>query len=137
MDHLYPYIPIGLLLVVALGFGVANLILGRYIGPRRESQVKSLPYESGMVPIGEANVRIPIKFYMVGILFLLFDLESIFIIAWAVIFTGNGIPFGDPKKVDFTQAQFRGFAFLEMMAFMVVLMVGYVYVWKKGGLEWT
>lgn len=136
MEHLQPYIPLGMILVAAIGFAVVSLILGRLIGPRRSNPSKSLAYESGMPPFHEANLRIPVKFYMVAILFLLFDLETVFIIAWAVIFNGNGIPFGDPS-IGFTREAFRFFALGEMAVFMAILFVGYLYVWKKGGLEWT
>lgn len=136
MSYLIPYIPIGLVLVAGLVFGVANLILGKLIGPQRENPNKSLAYESGMEPEGEANVRIPVKFYMVGLLFLLFDIEGVFVLAWASIFNDSGIPF-ETEMVPFTQTAFRGFAYLEMLTFIAILMLGYVYVWRKGGFRWS
>ncbi len=136
MAYLYPYIPIAMILVLGLGFGIVNLILGRLIGPRRDNPSKLLPYECGIAPSGEANIRIPIKFYMVAILFLLFDIESIFILAWAVIFRGQGLDF-ESGALNFTRSAFQRFAFLEMLFFVVILMVGYVYVWRKGGFKWS
>ncbi len=134
MNHLTPYIPIAMILVFAVGFGSVTIIMGRIFGPQRPNINKSMAYESGIEPTGEANVRIPIKFYMVGILFLLFDIESIFVLAWAVIFQGNGLDF---STLGFTRSEFRAFAFAEMMVFFLILMVGYAYIWRKGGFRWS
>lgn len=141
MQYLYPYIPVVMVLLVAGGFGVANLLLGHFIGPHRFNPSKMQAYESGMTPIGEANVRIPIKFYMVAILFLLFDIESIYMLSWAVIFRGQQFKFqtiqeGLPK-LDFTLGQFQRFSFVEMLTFILILLVGYIYVWRKGGFRWS
>lgn len=136
MSYLIPYIPIGLVLVAGLGFGIANLILGRLIGPQRKNPNKEMAYESGMEPEGEANVRIPVKFYMVGLLFLLFDIEGVFVLAWASIFNDSGIAFGS-EMIPFSQGTFRGFAFLEMLTFIAILLLGYVYAWRKGGFRWS
>jgi NADH-quinone oxidoreductase subunit A len=135
-QHLIDYAPIGMIIVVAIGFAAVNLIIGRLIGPLRPNPVKSLTYESGMVPFHEANVRIPVKFYMVALLFLLFDIEAVFILAWAVVFRGVGIDFDDPA-IQFTQPAFMRFAFVEMLVFISILMVGYIYIWRKGGLRWS
>lgn len=135
MNYLVPYIPIALVVVAGVGFGIANLILGRLIGPRRENPNKSLAYESGMEPEGEANVRIPVKFYMVGLLFLLFDVEGAFILAWAVVFTGTGVEF-ESAWIPFTQAAFQSYALLMILPFMVMLVLAFIYEWRKGGLNW-
>lgn len=138
MAHLHPYIPLAMLILIAMGFAAVSLLAAKFVGPQRPNPSKSLPYESGMIPFGEANVRVPIKFYMVAILFLLFDIEAVYMLAWALVFRGR--QFADKFETDampFTQGQFQRFAFLEMMTFIAILLVGYVYVWKKGGLRWS
>lgn len=136
ISYLIPYIPIGMVIVLAAGFGVVNLILGNLIGPKRTNPSKSMAYESGMQPFGEANIRVSVKFYMVGLIFLLFDVETVFMLVWAVTLRGTGIDFDSPL-IGFTADQFRFFAFVEMMVFIVILAIGYIYVWRKGGLKWT
>jgi NADH-quinone oxidoreductase subunit A len=138
LDYLYPYIPVGILLILAVGFGAVNLALGRLIGPRSFNPSKLIPYESGIVPTGEASVRIPIKFYMVAILFLLFDIEAVFVLAWAVVFRGDHLKERiESGALNFTQQAFQRFAFFEMLVFVAILMVGFLYVWRKGGLRWS
>lgn len=134
MDFLIPYIPVIMILVLAAGFGAVSLIFGRLIGPKRPNPSKDIPYESGIVPTGEANVRVPIKFYMVALLFLLFDIETIYVLIWAVTFRGNYV---DPAFHGFSALEFSRFAFVEMFVFMLVLIVGYLYVWRKGGFRWS
>ena len=136
MEYLQAYLPIAIIIFLGAAFGVIGLTLSHFIGPRRPNPSKSLPYESGMVPIGEANVRLPIKFYMVALLFLLFDVEAVFLLAWAVIFRGRGLDF-ESGALAFTAQQFQRFAFLDMLVFILILLLGYVYVWRKGGLEWS
>jgi NADH-quinone oxidoreductase subunit A len=114
-----PYIPIAILLILATGVAILVIVLGHLFGPRRPTERKSLPYESGMIPIGPATPRIPIRFYLVAVLFILFDIEVIFFLPWAVVFRQLGL-----------------FGLIEMFLFIAVLLVGYVYVWKKGALEW-
>ena len=125
MDYLQPYIPILMLVVVAVGFGVVTLLLSGLIGPRRINFAKQLAYECGNEPIGEANVRIPVKFYLVGLLFLLFDMETILILAWAIAFRDPSIP------------GFQGYAFGVMVFFTLILVVGFLYEWRKGALNWN
>ena len=114
-----PYIPIAILLILATGVAILVIVLGHLFGPRSPTERKSLPYESGFVPIGPATPRIPIRFYLIAVLFILFDIEVIFILPWAVVFRQLGL-----------------FGLFEMFLFIAVLLVGYVYVWKKGALEW-
>jgi NADH-quinone oxidoreductase subunit A len=110
---------------IALMIGLATLIaliaigLGGLFGPRKESKAKSMPYESGMNPYGEGTRRMPIRFYLIAVLFILFDIEVIFFLPWAITFR-----------------QLGWFGLIEMMVFIVILLVGYVYAWKKGALEW-
>jgi NADH-quinone oxidoreductase subunit A len=121
---LAPYIPIAVIVILAVVFGFFIVALGHMFGPRRTSERKSMPYESGMNPIGPGTRRVPVRFYLVAVLFILFDIEIIFIIPWAVVLK------------QFVQAQAGVFALIEMIVFIVILLVGLVYAWKKGALEW-
>lgn len=125
MDYLQPYVPILMILVLAMLFGMGTLIFSGFIGPRRRNRAKDLAYECGNEPIGEANVRIPIKFYLVALLFLLFDMETVLILAWAIAFRDPSIP------------NFQPYAFVVMLFFMAILVVGFLYEWRKGALKWT
>ena len=118
------YLPILLLVVVAVLFGLVSITLSTLIGPKKPSQVKMAPYECGCEPVGSARERFSIKFYIIAMLFILFDIEAVFLYPWAVVF----------KK--FISAGYGSFVFAEMMVFIVILFVGYIYVWKKGALEW-
>ena len=124
------YAPIAVMFLVAAGFGVSQLLVTQLIGPRKRTAVKLMPYESGKDPVGSARDRYSIKFYTVAVIFLLFDIEVLFIVPFAVAFksllqqeTGSGIAFGTV-------------AFIEIMVFLATLVVGYIYVWKKGTFEW-
>lgn len=121
---LAPYIPIAVIVILAVVFGFFIVALGHMFGPRRTSARKSMPYESGMNPIGPGTRRVPVRFYLVAVLFILFDIEIIFIIPWAVVFR------------QFVQQNAGVFALIEMIVFIVILLVGLVYAWKKGALEW-
>jgi NADH-quinone oxidoreductase subunit A len=121
---LAPFIPIAVIVVLAIVFGFFIVGLGHLFGPRRKTARKVMPYESGMNPIGPGTRRAPVRFYLVAVLFILFDIEIIFIIPWAVILK------------DFVHAGNGVFALLEMVVFILVLLVGFVYAWKKGALEW-
>ena len=123
-ELLLDYLPILILLLVSIILAVLVVLLGHLFGPRRPTKVKQEAYESGMIPIGPAVRRLPVKFYLVAVLFILFDVEVIFFLPWAVVFNtfvknGRGL-----------------FIFVEMVIFAVMLLVGYVYAWKKGALEW-
>jgi len=93
--------------------------LGTLFGPRKQSEAKAMPYESGMNPYGEGARRMPVRFYLIAVLFILFDIEVVFFLPWAIVFRQLGI-----------------FGLIEMIIFIVILLVGYVYAWKKGALEW-
>ena len=119
---LIDYLPIVILLAIAVGFALVNLAATHLIGPRRPNPVKLSPYESGVPAIGDARLRFSIKFYLVAMLFIIFDIEVIFLYPWAVVFK---------------DLLARGsFIFTEMVVFLGVLLLGLVYVWRKGGLEW-
>jgi NADH-quinone oxidoreductase subunit A len=113
------YLPLGILLVIATGLAGLIVAIGHLFGPRRPTERKSLPYESGMTPIGPGQRRMPVHFYMVAVLFILFDIEVIFFLPWAIIFRQLGL-----------------FGLVEMTIFILILVVGFVYAWKKGALEW-
>jgi NADH-quinone oxidoreductase subunit A len=119
MPNLVDYLPIAVLLVISTILAFLVVGLGHLFGPRRPTQRKLAPYESGMRPIGPAMRRMPVRFYLVAVLFILFDIEVIFFLPWAVTFRTLGV-----------------FGFIEMLVFIAVLLVGYVWVWKKGALEW-
>lgn len=118
------YLPIILLVVVAILFGMIAIVMSSLIGPKKYSAVKMAPYECGCEPVGSARERFSIKFYIIAMLFILFDIEAVFLYPWSVIF----------KK--FIAAGLGTFVFVEMIVFIVILFVGYIYVWKKGALEW-
>jgi NADH-quinone oxidoreductase subunit A len=113
------YIPIAILIILAIALAVLVVVLGHAFGPRRPYPTKSMPYESGMTPIGPGTRRVPVRFYMVAVLFILFDIEVIFFLPWAVVFRQLGI-----------------FGLVEMFIFIFILLVGYIFAWKKGALEW-
>lgn len=125
MDYLHPYVPILMLFVLAMLFGAGTLLCSSFIGPRRPNRAKALAYECGNEPTGEANVRVPIKFYLVALLFLLFDMETVLILAWAIAFRNSERP------------GFQPYAFFVMIFFMLILVVGFLYEWRKGALKWT
>ncbi len=116
---LIQYIPLLILIIVATILGFTVIGLGTFFGPRRPSARKMQPYESGMRPYGPGTRRISVRYYLVAVLFILFDIEVIFVLPWAVIFRNLGST-----------------GLYMMVVFMVVLEVAFVYAWKKGALEW-
>jgi len=116
---LIEYAPIAVLLVLSTGLAVLVIIIGHTFGPKRPSERKSLPYESGMVPIGPGTRRMPVRFYLIAVLFILCDIEVVVFVPWAIAFKNLGV-----------------FGRIEMFIFVSVLLVGYAYAWKKGALEW-
>src|SRR5262245_43392743 len=125
------YIPILLVFIFVAGFAVTNIVLSHVVGRRKDSRAKLMPYDCGMDPVGSAHQRFSVKFYLIAMLFILFDIEAVFLIPWAVVF----------KSLIRTLTQNgqsgRSFVFFEMMIFIAVLLVGYIYVWKKGLFEWN
>lgn len=119
---LLQYIPFIILLVVAVGFAGILIFLSTVLGPKRPSVRKSEPYESGMIPIGGTRERFGIRYYLVAMLFILFDIEIIFLYPWAVTLLSAGAA--------------KLYLFFEMISFLVVLIIGYIYIWRKGGLDW-
>jgi NADH-quinone oxidoreductase subunit A len=113
------YIPIGIMVLLGVVAGLAFTSVGRFLGPRRPSEEKLSTYESGMEPVRTARERFSIKFYLVAMLFILFDIEIVFMYPWAVKFRELGV-----------------FGFVEMLVFIGILLVGYLYILKKGALRW-
>src|SRR3954465_2387913 len=112
---------ISILIMIALGAGFAlvSVVLSRLLGPRKPSPEKSAPYECGMPPVGGAHERMSVKFYLVAMIFLLFDIEVAFLYPWALALRDLGWP-----------------GFVQVVLFMLLLLAGYVYVWRKGALDW-
>ncbi len=130
--------PILLYVAVLVGFVVTNLILAHVIGPWKRTAVKQMPYESGMDPVGDARQPLDVKFYLVAILFLVFDVELLFLYPWSVsayvetpataaagVTTQSGLPL-----------ELRGTVFGVMLVFMATLAIAYVYAWRKGVFKW-
>jgi NADH-quinone oxidoreductase subunit A len=114
-----PYIPLLLIIAIAVVFGVVAVNLSWLLGPQRPDPRKRSTYESGMEPVRTAHERFSVKYYMVAVLFILFDIEIVFMYPWAVQYRSLGV-----------------FGFVEMMTFIAILLVGYVYVLRNGALRW-
>lgn len=113
------YLPIAILIALATGLAILVVVLGHLLGPRRPTARKAAPYESGMTPFGPGTRRMPVHFYLVAVLFILFDIEVVFFLPWAVVFRQLGV-----------------FGLVEMIIFITILLVGFIYAWKAGALEW-
>ncbi len=118
------YIPVLVMGVVAIGVSAALVFLSYLLGPKRPSPQKDAPYECGVTPIGSARERFPIKFYLVAMLFIIFDIETVFLYPWAVTYRSSAIN------------GMMLFNLTEMAVFVAILFVGYFYVWKRGAFEW-
>jgi len=115
-----PYFPVLVLFLFAGVVVAALLLLSQILGPKSFSPVKGEPFESGNPPKGDARIRFPVKFYLVAMLFLIFDIEVVFLYPWAIHFRRLGI-----------------FGLAEMGVFLLILVFGFIYAWKKGALDWT
>jgi NADH-quinone oxidoreductase subunit A len=124
--RLSDYLPILLMFIVAAGFAVGNIILSQFVGQRKRTRTKLMPYECGKDPVGSARERFSVKFYLIAMLFILFDIEVIFLVPWAVVY----------KSLASQAADMRLFVYLEMMVFIFLLLAGYIYVVKKGAFDW-
>ena len=113
------YLPTLLFLIVASGIGIALLILGNLLGPKRPTPEKLSPYECGFSEFEDARMRFDVRYYLIAIQFIIFDLEIIFIVPWATVFRELGV-----------------LGLVEMGIFVGMLLLGFIYVWKKGALEW-
>ncbi len=115
----HPYLPLLVLFIVAGSVVVALLSLAETLGPKKSNPAKAQPFESGNPPEGDARVKFSIKFYLVAMLFLIFDIEVVFLYPWAIIFRRLGL-----------------FGLVEMAIFLSILIIAYIYIWKKNALEW-
>lgn len=113
------YLPTLLFLIVATGIGVALFVVGKVLGPQRPSLEKLSPYECGFEAFDDARMQFDIRYYLIAIQFIIFDLEIIFIVPWATVFRELGV-----------------LGLIEMAIFAGMLLIGFIYVWKKGALEW-
>jgi len=113
------YVPILVMFLVALFIAAFVIVVSNFLGPKRPSRRKLMPYESGMEPIGSAQRRFPVKFNLVAMIFILFDIEVIFFFPYALVYKRLGI-----------------FGLIEMGVFMIILLIGFIYIWKRGALRW-
>jgi len=116
---LKPYLPVGLYVLLVLGTGLVLVFASGFLGPRARQVEKESTYECGSPLLGSSRERFSVKFYLVAILFVLFDIETVFLVPWAVIYRKLGI-----------------FGLAEMLVFMSLLVLGFAYAWKRGGLDW-
>ena len=114
------YFPVMLQAFVAMALAAGLLTVSYLLGKRVRNRVKDMPYESGIVPTGDARQRFSVKFYLVAMLFIVFDIEAIFLYPWAVVYRELKMP-----------------GFVEMLIFVVLLLSGFFYIWKKGALDWS
>jgi NADH-quinone oxidoreductase subunit A len=119
--------PVVLLLIIGFGFAFANIALSLFVGPKRTGPGKETTYESGMLPIGDARRRFNVRFYIVAMIFLVFDVEVIFFYPWATIFA---------KHVQSDTSENGLILLMEMITFVVILLVAYFYAWGKGVFRW-
>jgi NADH-quinone oxidoreductase subunit A len=124
------YYPIFLYLLLIVAFAGVSLLMAQTIGPRRRTPVKLMPYESGMDPVGDARQRFDVKFYLIAILFLVFDVELLFLYPWAVWAYPEESPTGLMRE------WLLGPVFWEILVFLVTLAVAYVYAWRRGVFKW-
>jgi len=117
---LQPYIPILIQFVIVAALGGIIIGASAFVGRKPRTREKLSPYECGSLPVGDARGRFSISFYLVGMLFILFDVEAVFLYPWAVVYK-----------------ELRWLGFLEMFAYILILLAGFLYVWKKGALDWT
>jgi NADH-quinone oxidoreductase subunit A len=127
------YLPIALMFIVAIGFAAGNVLLSQMVGQHKATRTKTMPYECGKDPVGNAHERFSVKFYLVAMIFILFDIELIFLIPWAVVFK----TFATSRNPASNPHALSNLIYVEMMFFVVLLLVGYVYILKKGLFEWS
>ena len=113
------YLPIVMFIAIALAFGGVTLLLGNLLRPSRVYKAKLTTYESGSIPFSDARIPFPLRYYIIAMIFVIFDIETVFLYPWAVVYNELAL-----------------FGLIEMVLFIGVLLVGYFYAWKKGALEW-
>ena len=114
------YFPVLLQAILAMSLAAGLLTVSFLLGKRVRNRIKDTPYESGMIPTGDARQRFSVKFYLVGMLFIVFDIEAMFLYPWVVVFR-----------------DFKMVAFVEMLIFIALVLAGFFYIWKKGALDWS
>jgi NADH-quinone oxidoreductase subunit A len=114
------YFPVLVQAIVAMALAAGLLSVSYLLGKRVRNRVKDMPYESGITPTGDARQRFSVKFFLVGMLFILFDIEAIFLYPWVVVYR-----------------ELKMFAFVEMLVFVILVLSGFFYIWKKGVLDWS
>ena len=119
------YLPILVFVLIGIVFGIAPIVSGMILAPHRPNSAKMSPYECGFEAFDDARMKFGVRYYLIAILFILFDLEVAFLVPWASIF----------KEIVHTDS-LKWFGFIEMLVFLVILTVGYVYAWAKGALDW-
>jgi NADH:ubiquinone oxidoreductase subunit 3 (subunit A) len=127
--NLATYYPIFLYLLFIILFAVGSIVGSQLVGPKKRTPVKMMPYESGMDPIGDAHQQFDVKFYLIAILFLVFDVELLFLYPWAVIAYRDGVD-------AIWRSAFGTAVFIEVLVFLASLAVAYVYAWRKGVFQW-
>lgn len=125
--ELSQYLPVLLMFIVAAGFAITFITLSQFVGQRKRTRTKLMPYECGKDPVGSARERFSVKFYLIAMLFILFDIEVIFLVPWAVVF----------KRLSSPEYGLRNVVYFEMVVFIALLAAGLIYVIKKGALDWT
>jgi NADH-quinone oxidoreductase subunit A len=123
-NQLLPYLPVLMQLLIAAAIGTGMIVLSAILGHRKYSRVKMQAYECGITPTGDAQHRFSVKFYLVAMLFILFDVEAIFLIPWAVVYKTLLKDYGL-------------FGLWEMLIYIGIVLVGFIYIWKKGVLDWS
>jgi NADH-quinone oxidoreductase subunit A len=113
------YLPVLILLLIAVGIAVGQVAISSVLGPKKPSPEKNAPYECGIIPAEDARKGVWVRFYLIGMLFILFDMETVFLYPWAVLYRRLGL-----------------FGLAEMAVFLAILLLGYAYAWKKGALTW-
>ena len=124
--NLSDYLPIVLMFIVAAGFAVTFIGLSQLVGQRKRTRTKLMPYECGKDPVGSARERFSVKFYLIAMIFILFDIEVIFLVPWAVVF----------KRLS-SEPGMSNIVFFEMIIFIALLAAGLIYVIKKGAFDWS
>jgi NADH-quinone oxidoreductase subunit A len=114
------FLPILIMLGLGAGFAGGSVLLSQFLGPRKPTPEKAAPYECGMPPVGDARERMSVKFYLVAMIFLLFDIEIAFLYPWALAFRDLGMT-----------------GFVQLVTFFAILLTGYIYVWRKGAFDWS
>ncbi|MGH9713316.1 MAG: NADH-quinone oxidoreductase subunit A [Candidatus Acidiferrales bacterium] len=119
-NYLDNYGPLLLMFILAAGLSAAILVLSMVVGKHKRSREKDQPYECGISPTGDARSPVSVQFYMVGLIFILFDIEAIFLYPWALVYH-----------------ELKLFGFVEMLLYIMILFAGYIFLWKKGALDWN